>query len=111
MNMTPLSKTHLYTMNRVRTSKYSLVTFLPKNMFEQFHGLANFYFLGIIILQILPEFKQVEIIVPLLPLVVILGVTAIKVNLSSLFHNSLYTSSDTTYGALSFPSNRMVSKT
>lgn len=111
VNMTPSGKSHLYTMNRVRTSKYSLVTFLPKNMFEQFHGLANFYFLGIIILQILPEFKQVEIIVPLLPLVVILGVTAIKVNLSSLFHYFLCIYSDTTYGALSFPSNRMVSKT
>jgi phospholipid-translocating ATPase len=52
-------------------------------MFEQFHGLANFYFLGIIILQTLPDFKQVDIIVPLLPLVVILGVTAIKVNQKS----------------------------
>lgn len=31
--------------NRVRTSKYSLLSFLPINIFEQFRRLANFFFL------------------------------------------------------------------
>ena len=76
---TPADKHHSYVSNEVRTSKYSFLTFLPKNIFEQFHGLANFYFLGLIILQAFPEFKQVDIIIPTLPLVLIVLATAIKV--------------------------------
>jgi phospholipid-translocating ATPase len=79
---TPADKHHSYVSNEVRTSKYSLLTFLPKNIFEQFHGLANFYFLGLIILQAFPEFKQVDIIIPTLPLVLIVLATALKVGLS-----------------------------
>lgn len=31
--------------NEIHTSKYNLLTFLPKNLIEQFSKLANFYFL------------------------------------------------------------------
>lgn len=31
--------------NRIKTTKYSLITFLPKNLLEQFRRIANFYFL------------------------------------------------------------------
>lgn len=31
--------------NAVKTSKYSILTFLPKNLLEQFSKLANVYFL------------------------------------------------------------------
>ncbi len=89
VNTAPNPKVSPYHPNRVKTSKYSLFTFLPKNIFEQFHGLANFYFLGIIILQFLPEFNQVGFIIPTIPLAVILVVTAVKViklKLSGLFN-------------------------
>lgn len=33
--------------NRVVSSKYTLWNFLPKNLFEQFRRVANFYFLVI----------------------------------------------------------------
>ena len=68
-----------FTPNEVCTSKYSLLSFLPKNIIEQFHGLANFYFLGVIILQAFPEFSEVNIIIPTLPLVIIVLATAMKV--------------------------------
>lgn len=33
-----------YANNKVRTSKYTLLTFLPRNLWEQFHRVAYIYF-------------------------------------------------------------------
>lgn len=41
-----------FVSNYISTSKYNLITFLPKNLFEQFRRLANFYFLLISALQV-----------------------------------------------------------
>ena len=38
----------------IRTTKYTLLTFLPRNLFEQFHRVANIYFLFIVILNWIP---------------------------------------------------------
>ncbi len=44
-----------YKSNRIKTSKYNLFNFLPKNLFEQFRRIANFYFLiNVIIIFIIP---------------------------------------------------------
>ncbi|KAJ8310331.1 hypothetical protein KUTeg_012196 [Tegillarca granosa] len=40
-----------YPDNRVVSSKYTVFTFLPKNLFEQFRRIANFYFLCVGIIQ------------------------------------------------------------
>lgn len=40
-----------YSRNKVRTSKYTIWTFLPKNLTEQFRRVANLYFAGLVILQ------------------------------------------------------------
>ncbi|XP_020951492.1 probable phospholipid-transporting ATPase IM isoform X3 [Sus scrofa] len=40
-----------YTDNRIHTSKYNILTFLPINLFEQFQRVANAYFLFLLILQ------------------------------------------------------------
>lgn len=40
-----------YVRNKVRTSKYTPITFFPKNLFEQFRRVANMYFLLLVILQ------------------------------------------------------------
>lgn len=39
-----------FTNNAIRTTKYTLLTFLPKNLFEQFSKMANVYFLFIMVL-------------------------------------------------------------
>lgn len=41
-----------YADNYIITSKYNIFTFIPKNLFEQFQRLANFYFLILMILQV-----------------------------------------------------------
>jgi phospholipid-translocating ATPase len=67
-----------YVRNKVRTSKYTLITFLPKNLFEQFRRVANIYFLALVILQLFSIFGAPNAQIGMLPLLFILGMTAIK---------------------------------
>lgn len=39
--------------NKIRTAKYTPLSFIPKNLWFQFHNIANVYFLFIIILSVL----------------------------------------------------------
>ncbi|CAK9860551.1 unnamed protein product [Sphagnum jensenii] len=64
--------------NRVHTSKYSLLTFLPRNLFEQFHRFAYIYFLVIVILNQIPALAVFGRTASLFPLVFVLVLTAIK---------------------------------
>ncbi|CAG2112690.1 unnamed protein product [Medioppia subpectinata] len=64
--------------NGIRTTKYTIITFLPKNLFEQFHRFANLYFLGIQVLNWIPGITAFAKEVQLLPLIFVLGVTAVK---------------------------------
>lgn len=40
--------------NYITTAKYTLLSILPKNLFEQFHRIANIWFLIVSVLQLLP---------------------------------------------------------
>ena len=64
--------------NRICTTKYNWITFLPKNLFEQFHRLANVYFLFIVVLNWVPQISAFGREVAMLPLVFVLSVTCIK---------------------------------
>ncbi|CAF96091.1 unnamed protein product, partial [Tetraodon nigroviridis] len=39
--------------NRIISSKYTIWNFVPKNLFEQFRRIANFYFLIIFLVQVI----------------------------------------------------------
>lgn len=41
-----------YPRNKIRTAKYTPLSFVPKNLWFQFHNIANVYFLFIIILSV-----------------------------------------------------------
>ena len=43
-----------FVRNKIRTSKYTPLSFVPKNLYFQFHNIANIYFLFIIILSVGP---------------------------------------------------------
>ncbi|XP_065055666.1 phospholipid-transporting ATPase IF-like isoform X1 [Rhopilema esculentum] len=65
--------------NVVITSKYKVWNFIPKNLFEQFRRVANFYFLCIVIVQFaILDRTPVSPTTSLLPLVFVITVTAIK---------------------------------
>ncbi|OAD71346.1 hypothetical protein PHYBLDRAFT_96072, partial [Phycomyces blakesleeanus NRRL 1555(-)] len=67
-----------YANNRIRTAKYTILSFVPKNLFEQFRNVANLYFLFLVVLQCIPIFGVTEPAVSALPLIVIIVITAIK---------------------------------
>jgi len=41
-----------YPRNKIRTAKYTPLTFVPKNLWFQFHNIANIFFLFLVILQV-----------------------------------------------------------
>ena len=43
---------HHYARNKIRTAKYTPLSFIPKNLWFQFHNIANIYFFIIIILDV-----------------------------------------------------------
>ncbi|XP_067087900.1 phospholipid-transporting ATPase IC-like [Osmerus mordax] len=67
-----------YSGNAIKTYKYNALTFIPLNMFEQFKRAANLYFLALLILQIIPQITTLPWYTTLVPLVLVLGITAIK---------------------------------
>ncbi|KAK3709346.1 phospholipid transporting ATPase [Vermiconidia calcicola] len=67
-----------YARNKIRTAKYTPLSFVPKNLWYQFHNIANVYFFFIIILGIFSIFGVQSPGVAAVPLIVILTVTAIK---------------------------------
>ncbi|OOQ82000.1 Phospholipid-transporting ATPase DNF1 [Penicillium brasilianum] len=69
---------HNYPRNKIRTAKYTALTFVPKNIWLQFHNIANIYFLFVIILNFFPIFGANNPGLNAVPLIVIIVVTAIK---------------------------------
>ncbi|KAM9352340.1 putative phospholipid-transporting ATPase IM [Symphorus nematophorus] len=67
-----------YADNRIKTSKYNIFTFLPINLFEQFQRVANAYFLVLFILQIIPAISSLSWFTTIVPLVLVLVITAVK---------------------------------
>ena len=75
----PVDSPKLYVSNSISTSKYNLLNFLPKNMYEQFQKSANVYFVIIAVLQSIPQISVTGGIPNiLLPLLFVLTVSLIK---------------------------------
>uniref|UniRef100_A0A671S321 Phospholipid-transporting ATPase n=1 Tax=Sinocyclocheilus anshuiensis TaxID=1608454 RepID=A0A671S321_9TELE len=67
-----------YASNCIMTSKYNIITFLPVNLFEQFQEVANTYFLFLLILQLIPQISSLSWFTTIVPLVLVLSITAVK---------------------------------
>jgi len=67
-----------YKKNEISTAKYNLFTFIPKFLFEQFRRYANIFFLCIGLLQQIPGVSPTGKYVTIVPLFLILTITAVK---------------------------------
>ncbi|XP_003473391.1 phospholipid-transporting ATPase VB isoform X1 [Cavia porcellus] len=67
-----------YSGNRICTTKYTLLTFLPQNLFEQFHRWANLYFLLLVILNWIPSMEVFHREITMLPLAIVLFIIMVK---------------------------------
>lgn len=54
------------------------MTFLPFNLLEQFQRLANFYFLCLLVLQLIPAISSLTPVTTAIPLIGVLTLTAVK---------------------------------
>lgn len=64
--------------NYIKTTRYTIITFLPKNLFEQFHRFANIYFIFVVALNWIPQVQAFAKEVAALPVLFVLLVTALK---------------------------------
>lgn len=67
-----------YPRNKIRTTKYTPLSFIPKNLLLQFRNVANTYFLIMVILSAIEIFGVPLPGLAAVPLIVIVCITAIK---------------------------------
>ncbi|KAI8174164.1 Phospholipid-transporting ATPase DNF1 [Colletotrichum sp. SAR 10_75] len=67
-----------FTRNKIRTAKYTPLSFVPKNLWFQFQNIANVFFLFLVILVFFPIFGGENPGLSAVPLIFIVTVTAIK---------------------------------
>ena len=64
--------------NKVDTTKYNIITFLPKALFYQFMRVANIYFLACAVLQCIPAISPLGAETALVPIIIVLSVSLIR---------------------------------
>ncbi|XP_014298491.1 probable phospholipid-transporting ATPase IA isoform X3 [Microplitis demolitor] len=67
-----------YKNNHITTAKYSLLSFIPSFLFEQFRRYSNCFFLFIALMQQIPDVSPTGRYTTLVPLIFILSVSALK---------------------------------
>ncbi|XP_036096989.1 probable phospholipid-transporting ATPase VB [Molossus molossus] len=67
-----------YSDNRICTTKYTLLSFLPRNLAEQFHRGANLYFLFLVILNWMPAIEVFHREITMFPLAIVLFIIMVK---------------------------------
>ena len=78
LNNPPANTVNKYVDNHVSTAKYNVATFLPKFLYEQFSKYANLFFLFTAILQQIPGISPTNKYTTIVPLAIVLLVSAGK---------------------------------
>uniref|UniRef100_A0A671SMT5 Phospholipid-transporting ATPase n=1 Tax=Sinocyclocheilus anshuiensis TaxID=1608454 RepID=A0A671SMT5_9TELE len=66
------------TRNKVQTTKYTFLSFIPKNLFEQLHRFANVYFAFLGALNFVPIVNAFQPEISIIPIVFVMSITAVK---------------------------------
>lgn len=69
---------HVFISNAIRTSRYNVFDFFPKQLFFQFSRLGNFYFLCVGIPQTIPGISTTGSFTTIIPLLVFVMLTILK---------------------------------
>uniref|UniRef100_A0A672RF50 P-type ATPase N-terminal domain-containing protein n=1 Tax=Sinocyclocheilus grahami TaxID=75366 RepID=A0A672RF50_SINGR len=86
-SLTGVDSTHFFSLflflseyegNAIKTNKHRLWSFIPMSLFEQFHRMANIYFVGLAFLNFVTVVNVLQPEVALIPICVILALTAVK---------------------------------
>jgi phospholipid-translocating P-type ATPase (flippase) len=72
------NKPSKFKKNGISTTKYNVITFIPKNLFEQFSRVANCYFLFIGLLQLIPGLSPTGRFTTFVPLSFVVLCSALK---------------------------------
>ncbi|KAI9718392.1 MAG: hypothetical protein M1812_004113 [Candelaria pacifica] len=67
-----------YIGNTIRSSRYTLWNFFPRQLFAQFSKLANFYFLCVSILQMIPTLSTTGTYTTIVPLIFFVSISMAK---------------------------------
>jgi len=78
-----------YISNRIRSSRYTAWNFLPKQIVFQFGKIANFYFLVISIMQMIPGLSTTGTYTTIVPLMVFISISMAKEGYDDLRRNKL----------------------
>lgn len=70
-------KPQTFADNAIKTSKYTFWNFLPKNLYEQFKRIANFYFLCVVIIMLCIE-TPIGPGTTMMPLIIVVTISLIK---------------------------------
>ncbi|OAX78848.1 hypothetical protein ACJ72_06839 [Emergomyces africanus] len=73
-----------YVSNHIRSSRYSLWSFFPRQFIAQFSKLANFYFLVVSILQMIPGLSTTGTFTTFVPLMIFVGISMAKEGIDDL---------------------------
>ena len=75
----PNDREHQFCSNAIRTSKYTMLNFVPLNLLEQFTKMANAYFFLMFLLQLIPGIgTQGGAATTIMPLAFVVGISMIK---------------------------------
>ncbi|KAL6702674.1 aminophospholipid translocase [Coniothyrium glycines] len=78
LNNPPANAQNKYVDNHISTTKYNIITFLPKFLYEQFSKYANLFFLFTAVLQQIPGISPTSRYTTIVPLAIVLLVSAVK---------------------------------
>lgn len=67
-----------YVNNSITSSRYTLYSFLPKQLYAQFSKLANVYFFVVAILQMVPGWSTTGTFTTIIPLCVFMGISMLR---------------------------------